>query len=67
MLARLLDAQSDSPTKPEVTVLTRFMTLLGRLFQIRDDYMNLVSADVSLLSVSHCIHVTLVQLLTFDH
>ncbi|KAH6849621.1 isoprenoid synthase domain-containing protein [Chaetomium sp. MPI-CAGE-AT-0009] len=45
MLALLLDAQSDSPTKPDVTLLTRFMTLLGRLFQIRDDYMNLTSAD----------------------
>ncbi|KAK3296682.1 isoprenoid synthase domain-containing protein [Chaetomium fimeti] len=37
--------QSDSPTKPDVALLTRFMTLLGRLFQIRDDYMNLTSAD----------------------
>ncbi|KAK4151149.1 isoprenoid synthase domain-containing protein [Chaetomidium leptoderma] len=45
MLARLLDAKSDSPTKPDVTLLTQFMTLLGRLFQIRDDYMNLTSAD----------------------
>ena len=47
MLARLLDAKSDSPTKPDITRLTRFMTLLGRLFQIRDDYMNLTSDDVS--------------------
>ncbi|KAK4235205.1 isoprenoid synthase domain-containing protein [Achaetomium macrosporum] len=45
MLARMLDAKSDSPTKPDVALLTRFMTLLGRLFQIRDDYMNLTSAD----------------------
>ncbi|KAH6840594.1 isoprenoid synthase domain-containing protein [Chaetomium sp. MPI-CAGE-AT-0009] len=45
MLALMLDAKSDSPTKPDVAVLTRFMTLLGRLFQIRDDYMNLTSAD----------------------
>jgi fusicocca-2,10(14)-diene synthase/ophiobolin F synthase len=47
MLARMLDAKSDSPTKPDITLLTRFMTLLGRLFQIRDDYMNLTSDDVS--------------------
>jgi fusicocca-2,10(14)-diene synthase/ophiobolin F synthase len=47
MLAKLLDAKSDSPTKPDITLLTRFMTLLGRLFQIRDDYMNLTSDDVS--------------------
>jgi fusicocca-2,10(14)-diene synthase/ophiobolin F synthase len=47
MLARLMDAKSASPTKPDVTLLARFMTLLGRLFQIRDDYMNLTSADVS--------------------
>ncbi|KAK3304736.1 isoprenoid synthase domain-containing protein [Chaetomium strumarium] len=45
MLARMLDAQSDSPTKPDTALLTRFTTLLGRLFQIRDDYMNLTSAD----------------------
>ncbi|EAQ85668.1 hypothetical protein CHGG_06921 [Chaetomium globosum CBS 148.51] len=45
MLARMLDAQSDSPTKPDVVLITRFMTLLGRFFQIRDDYMNLTSAD----------------------
>lgn len=42
----MLDALSNSPTKPNVTLLTRFMTLLGRLFQIRDDYMNLTSSDV---------------------
>jgi geranylgeranyl pyrophosphate synthase len=51
MLARMLDAKSDSPTKLDVTLLTRFMTLLGRLFQIRDDYMNLTSADVSPLKL----------------
>ncbi|KAK4244526.1 isoprenoid synthase domain-containing protein [Corynascus novoguineensis] len=45
MFARMLDVLSNSPTKPNVTLLTRFMTLLGRLFQIRDDYMNLTSAD----------------------
>ncbi|KAK3307854.1 isoprenoid synthase domain-containing protein [Chaetomium strumarium] len=45
MLARMLDAKSTSPTKLDVVQLTRFMTLLGRLFQVRDDYMNLTSAD----------------------
>ncbi|KAL2129754.1 hypothetical protein VTI74DRAFT_7344 [Chaetomium olivicolor] len=45
MLARLLDAKSDSPMKPNAAHLARFMTLLGRLFQIRDDYMNLTSAE----------------------
>jgi fusicocca-2,10(14)-diene synthase/ophiobolin F synthase len=49
MLARMLDAKSDAATKPDVTLLTRFMTLVGRLFQIRDDYVNLTSADVSVL------------------
>lgn len=59
MLARLLDALSDSPTKPEVTVLTRFMTLLGRSFQIRDDYMNLMSPDVSSFLASRSKYVGL--------
>ncbi|KAK4121218.1 hypothetical protein N657DRAFT_692310 [Parathielavia appendiculata] len=45
MLARLMDAKSDSPQKPAITLLTRFMTFLGRLFQIRDDYVNLTSAN----------------------
>lgn len=49
MLARMLDAKSDAATKPDVTLLARFMTLVGRLFQIRDDYMNLTSADVRVL------------------
>jgi len=47
LLARLLDAKSNASTKPDVATLTHFMTLLGRLFQIRDDYINLTSADVS--------------------
>ena len=47
MLARMLDALSNSSRKPDLKVLTRFMSLLGRLFQIRDDYMNLTSSDVS--------------------
>jgi fusicocca-2,10(14)-diene synthase/ophiobolin F synthase len=51
MLGRLMDAKSDSPEKPDIKLLTRFMSLLGRLFQIRDDYMNLTSADVSSLEV----------------
>lgn len=55
MLARMLDAMSNSPTKPDVSLLARFMTLLGRLFQIRDDYMNLTSADVSFVG-NHAKH-----------
>ncbi|KAK3377643.1 isoprenoid synthase domain-containing protein [Podospora didyma] len=45
MLARLMDAKSHAPSKPDLTSLTQLMTLLGRYFQIRDDYMNLTSAD----------------------
>ncbi|KAK4101104.1 terpenoid synthase [Parathielavia hyrcaniae] len=45
LLARMLDAKSDAVAKPDLALLTRFMTLTGRLFQIRDDYMNLTSAD----------------------
>jgi hypothetical protein len=51
MLGRLMDAKSDAPEKPDIKLLTRFMSLLGRLFQIRDDYMNLTSADVSSFEV----------------
>jgi fusicocca-2,10(14)-diene synthase/ophiobolin F synthase len=58
MLARLLDAKSDSPIKSDVGVLVHFTTLLGRLFQIRDDYMNLTSAEVSGIPTSHTAPLT---------
>ncbi|KAK4247910.1 isoprenoid synthase domain-containing protein [Corynascus novoguineensis] len=45
MLARMLEARSTSPNKLDPALVTRLTTLLGRLFQIRDDYMNLTSAD----------------------
>ena len=44
MISRLVIAQSQSPNKP--TDLDRLMTLLGRYFQIRDDYANLVLDQV---------------------
>lgn len=40
---------SHSQTVQDSASLENFCLLLGRLFQIRDDYQNLVSADVSLL------------------
>nr|BCP56498.1 phomopsene synthase [Diaporthe amygdali] len=42
MLARLMTAKSSSSSSPDLTAL---VGLLGRYFQIRDDYMNLTSAD----------------------
>jgi geranylgeranyl pyrophosphate synthase len=45
LMARLMEAESPSPiTTPH---LSRLLTLTGRYYQIRDDYMNLTSADVS--------------------
>jgi ophiobolin F synthase len=45
LMARLMEAESPSPiTTPH---LSRLLTLIGRYYQIRDDYMNLTSADVS--------------------
>lgn len=47
MASKLLVAQTNSPDiKP--TDLDELMTLLGRYFQIRDDYMNLASQEVSI-------------------
>jgi geranylgeranyl diphosphate synthase type 3 len=43
MLVRLMGVKSHSPSTLD---LSRLMTLLGRYFQIRDDYMNLTSLEV---------------------
>ena len=45
MISRLLIALSQSPSKP--ADLDRLMTLFGRFFQIRDDYANLTSDQVT--------------------
>ncbi|KAK4222678.1 isoprenoid synthase domain-containing protein [Podospora fimiseda] len=45
MIARFLDAKSTFLVKPDLVSMVRFVSLLGRLFQIRDDYMNLTSLD----------------------
>ncbi|KFY89752.1 hypothetical protein V500_05515 [Pseudogymnoascus sp. VKM F-4518 (FW-2643)] len=42
MLAKLMIAKSSLTSTPELATL---MTLIGRYFQIRDDYMNLTSSD----------------------
>jgi geranylgeranyl pyrophosphate synthase len=46
LMVRLMEAESPSPTT--TPHLSRLLTLTGRYYQIRDDYMNLTSADVSL-------------------
>jgi geranylgeranyl pyrophosphate synthase len=43
ILVRLMTAKSTSPSPPDLTALA---SLLGRYFQIRDDYINLNSSDV---------------------
>ncbi|AEO63664.1 uncharacterized protein THITE_121363 [Thermothielavioides terrestris NRRL 8126] len=45
MSAKLLDAKSVSPERPDLTLLTRLMRLFDRLIQIREDYMNLTSTE----------------------
>lgn len=52
MLVRLMGAKSHSPSTLD---LSRLMTLLGRYFQIRDDYMNLTSLEV-------CVQLKLVMI-----
>ena len=47
MLVRLMAAESSVETAPDLGI---FAKLLARYFQIRDDYMNLQSSDVRLLS-----------------
>lgn len=46
MVSKLMIAQSDS-SEIKPTDLDELMNLLGRYFQIRDDYMNLASEEVS--------------------
>lgn len=43
MLLRLMDGESGQVPKCDVERLVRLMALLGRFFQVRDDYMNLRS------------------------
>jgi ophiobolin F synthase len=43
MLLRLMDGESGQVPKCDVERLVRLMGLLGRFFQVRDDYMNLKS------------------------
>jgi geranylgeranyl pyrophosphate synthase len=49
LMLRLMTAES-SISRPLDTALSRLLTLTGRYYQIRDDYLNLASADVSLHS-----------------
>lgn len=50
ILARLMAAKSKLPSRPNLTDLA---SLLGRYFQIRDDYMNLNSDDVRAFPPKH--------------
>ncbi|KAL4862293.1 hypothetical protein BDV12DRAFT_207326 [Aspergillus spectabilis] len=42
MILRLMEAESSTPSSPSLSTL---LTLTGRYYQIRDDYMSLTSAD----------------------
>lgn len=50
MLSGIMQERAISRLTPDLTGL---MTLLGRYFQIRDDYLNLISADVSSTLIVH--------------
>lgn len=47
MVSRLMVTLSESPDSRTIE-LNNLMTLLGRYFQIRDDYLNLASVEVSI-------------------
>jgi hypothetical protein len=55
LVLRLLEAEAQSQPVPE---LMHLLTLLGRYYQIRDDYMNLASDEVCLLFNYVCISCT---------
>jgi geranylgeranyl pyrophosphate synthase len=47
LMLRLMTAESPI-SRPLDAALSRLLTYTGRYYQIRDDYLNLTSADVSL-------------------
>jgi geranylgeranyl diphosphate synthase type 3 len=48
LIVRLMEAESTVPTKPD---LLKLATLFGRYYQIRDDYYNLTSEEVTALAL----------------